>query len=513
MSEEQNSLYQLIKSLTKSEKRHFSIFASRHTIGDKNNTLILFEKLEKLKIFNEKEFLLKNSKEEFAKHFRFNKHFLYKLILKSLHAFHAAQTVEAELRELLHHVEILADKGLHKQCMQLLTAAKAKAIKYENFEILCDLLKKQSNLMRDLNYANITTEDLDLFYEQYHEALSKVNDFAKHEALSAKMYIDITRQGFLRRKESAVKFEEMFSEIELEGAKLSGFYRSSFLFFQSHSFAAFMTRDFLQANEWIDKSIELFEKHSHMKLEYMRAYVITLNNKVIVLNNLKKYSVVQPIIDKLFELKPRSQSLKNRIFYSTHNIVLTMYNDTGEFERGFEVLKEMERKLASKEVQFLNVQNLITHWFSASCVNFGSRNFLEANKYLQKIIDRNDLTHRSDLLCFAKILRMMTQFETGKLDLLENTVKSTYRFLSRRDRIYKFEDVVIKFIRNKMPHMNSKKEIIEGFKELHTEFVRLSNEEFEKNAFEYFDFVSWLESKIENRPFSEVLKEKAKITQ
>lgn len=31
---------------------------------------------------------------------------------------------------------------------------------------------------------------------------------------------------------------------------------------------------------------------------------------------------------------------------------------------------------------------------------------------------------------------------------------------------------------------------------------------YESKALEYFDFVSWLESKIENRPFAEVVREK-----
>ncbi len=42
-----NQLFQLIKSLNKSEKRYFNLYASRHTIGEKNNYVILFEAIDK----------------------------------------------------------------------------------------------------------------------------------------------------------------------------------------------------------------------------------------------------------------------------------------------------------------------------------------------------------------------------------------------------------------------------------------------------------------------------------
>src|SRR5688572_16421824 len=109
MSKKEENLISLIHSLSKSEKRYFSLYASRHTIGKQNNTLRLFKKLEVLKNYSEKKFLEKNRTEAFAKHYRFNKHFLYKLILDSLRAYHSGKTPESEIRELIHNAEILTE--------------------------------------------------------------------------------------------------------------------------------------------------------------------------------------------------------------------------------------------------------------------------------------------------------------------------------------------------------------------------------------------------------------------
>ena len=42
-------------------------------------------------------------------------------------------------------------------------------------------------------------------------------------------------------------------------------------------------------------------------------------------------------------------------------------------------------------------------------------------------------------------------------------------------------------------------------------FIELEKNTYEKRAFLYRDIISWLESKIENRKISDIIKEKAKL--
>ena len=46
------------------------------------------------------------------------------------------------------------------------------------------------------------------------------------------------------------------------------------------------------------------------------------------------------------------------------------------------------------------------------------------------------------------------------------------------------------------------------FKELKTDLLNITKNQFEAKVMDHFDFISWLESKIENKPFVEILKEK-----
>ena len=47
------ALFELIKSLSKSEKRYFKLLSSRHTIGDENNYVKLFDFIDKQTTYDE----------------------------------------------------------------------------------------------------------------------------------------------------------------------------------------------------------------------------------------------------------------------------------------------------------------------------------------------------------------------------------------------------------------------------------------------------------------------------
>jgi hypothetical protein len=46
------------------------------------------------------------------------------------------------------------------------------------------------------------------------------------------------------------------------------------------------------------------------------------------------------------------------------------------------------------------------------------------------------------------------------------------------------------------------------FKKLHSQLIELEKRPFENRAFLYLDVISWLESKIENRPIGDIIREK-----
>ena len=81
-------LFDLIKSLTPSEKRHFKLFTARHVIGEKNNYSKLFDAVEKLDQYDEDKLKKTLKDESLVRNLAYEKNYLYSMISDSLHVYH-----------------------------------------------------------------------------------------------------------------------------------------------------------------------------------------------------------------------------------------------------------------------------------------------------------------------------------------------------------------------------------------------------------------------------------------
>lgn len=111
-------------------------------------------------------------------------------------------------------------------------------------------------------------------------------------------------------------------------------------------------------------------------------------------------------------------------------------------------------------------------------------------------------------MCFARVLSLVAHYEAGMDYHLEVQLRSTYKFLIKMNDLHEVQREMIKFLKNLgniYPH-----ELKSEFIKLHARLKVYENHPYEKRAFLYLDIISWLESKIENRPVAEIIQEKAK---
>ena len=142
-------LFQLIKSLTKSEKRYFKLSSTLQS-GEKNY-IKLFEAIENQFIYDEEAIKFLFKKETFIKHLPSEKNHLYNLILKSLRNFYTDNSADAILQELLRNIELLYNKALYKECIKNINKAKSIAYNYEKYYFLLDIINWEKRIIEDGN--------------------------------------------------------------------------------------------------------------------------------------------------------------------------------------------------------------------------------------------------------------------------------------------------------------------------------------------------------------------------
>ena len=127
--------------------------------------------------------------------------------------------------------------------------------------------------------------------------------------------------------------------------------------------------------------------------------------------------------------------------------------------------------------------------------------------YLQKIIRSKNISAAEDLQCFSRILNLIAHYECGLDYDLERQFVDTYKFLLKMENLQAVQKVFLTSIRHLsdvFPH-----EIKNEFKRIHGKLKPFENHPYEKRAFLYLDILSWLESKIQNKPIATIIKEKS----
>jgi hypothetical protein len=138
---------------------------------------------------------------------------------------------------------------------------------------------------------------------------------------------------------------------------------------------------------------------------------------------------------------------------------------------------------------------------------FGAEKYSLALKWNNKLLNDVSIDESQDLHCYGQILSLIIHIELKHDDFIPHAFKSTHRYLSSRNRVYKFENVFLDFV-GKILKTKSREEQTKYYKELKAELEPLEKDPFEKTVFENFDFVSWVDSKIKRIPFREIVEEK-----
>ena len=122
-----DNLFQLIKTLEKSEKRNFKLYATRNSSSDELKTVQLFDALDKMDAYDEVVLLKKNKgiKKQQLSNLKAQ---LYKQILSSLRLIDVTN-IDVLLHEQMDYARLLYNKGLYLQSLKVLDKMKELAKK------------------------------------------------------------------------------------------------------------------------------------------------------------------------------------------------------------------------------------------------------------------------------------------------------------------------------------------------------------------------------------------------
>lgn len=493
-------LFQLIKSLTKSEKRYFNIIASKKKSESKtNNYLKLFNAIDKQEEYDEKKIIDQFSNSVFIKHLPSEKNHLYHLILKSLHLYHSASSPETTVEELLHYVEILYNKGMFYQSKKMAERVKELTTVGEMYLQLIRLSKTQIKLGKLSDSYEDMQAELRYAIAGFRQALEKLENLVEYNELSAEIFLFIRKEGEAIREEADIrKIETIINHPLMSDEKKALSFDAKVIYYFIKATYCFIIGRLEEALSLAIKECELVAARPEKKF----SYTAVLSNVCEIALSMKKYDTVNLYMKKLKEVHSNVVSEQGEQFYRYYDMFLRMHVSTGEFSKGIALAPLIENGI-TRYKKHIHKSRVISFYYHLAYSFFGEGEYKRALQWINKILnDKTDL--RGDILGFARILNILIHFELGNHLLLEHLFKSTHRFISTKGKMYQIEIHVLNFLKG-LSQGFSGNELKKAMIKLKNDLLPLTNNPFEKRAFEYFNMISWLDGKLEGKSFSEVV--------
>lgn len=498
-------MFKLIKSLNKSEKGYFKKYANFHVRNDQNNYTRIFDAIDLQQEYDEKKVVHKFRNERFVRQFAVAKNYLYEMILEALEAYHKNSTTE--IRSLLSRIEILVDKGLHSQAKKLLRKAKDMAMSHEKLTYIPEInLMEQSIYRMQYNVGDLR-DNSDKLIEEIEQCAMRIKNMAEYESLKNRLYVQRIEMGVLRNEREMKSYDWFLKNPLLKNEKQALSINAKILYYELYASYYNYIEDSQKCYEFSSRLIELIEENPQVIETNVNFPTQFLYRHSIQCYNIGKYHEALEYISRMEILKPKSDIQKLNILLKAYNTKLNVYFRMGNMKKCLQLIPEIE-ELLDKNKDSDKLLKEIIYWQVTSLLMIAEE-YKQALKWLVKANISDHYNIRQDLECIGRIMEIVLHYELGKFDIMEYRIKSTYRFLANKQKMYQLEWIILTSIR-KLINVHSKEESIRFFKQLKKSLEPIIQDPLEGKFLDYFDIMSWLESKVENRKFADVVKQKLK---
>lgn len=508
-----DDLIQLIRSLTRAEKRHFRLFAQRNSASEELLFLQLFDFLDRHGDYDESAILKKLPDLKKSQLPNLKAH-LYRQLLTSLRLLGKNQNEDISLREMIDGARVLYNKGLYRASLDQLAKAKERALQ-GHFEVLAlECIDFEKHIE-----SQYITRSIEGRAEQLSTQSRALNTRIRHghaySNLALQMYALFLKAGFARNRTDYEQVEAFFRRHKPDIPYDTLGFWGKLYYAQSYVWLYHIGQQFSACYRHVRTWVQLFEETPAMKKLHPALYLRGLHNLLGNLYNSLDYQRFCATLDRLeafpasvdFQMSRNVEGLFHLYRYM-HRI--ERHFQEGTYREGLDLVPDLSRCIDDDTYNW-DSHRVMVFWYRIGCLYFAVGDYDNAIGYLNKIIQQKNPDYRADIQCFSRILCLIAHFELGNARLLEYQIKSVYRFLLQMGDMQAVQKEILRFLR-RTPDMRTDL-LIQEFRQLHAKLLPLADDPYERRPFLYLDILSWLESKLEKRPISGIVQEKFEARQ
>src|SRR6476620_5465824 len=372
-----DALFQLIKSLEKSEKRNFKLYVKRNSGGEDLKIVQLFDALDKMDEYDEEGLLRKNksiSKQQLS---NIQAH-LYRKILTSLRLIKDTDNIDIQLHEHMDHARILYNKVLYHQSLRMLDRLKEQARTNNQFTYLMQAIFFEKKI-EALHITRSMQDRADSLAQESYDVIDKLQSITSLSNLSLLLYSWYIRNGHARNEKDAEAVEHYFIQhLPAEAGQLTSFYEKLYLY-QSYCWYNFIRQDFLTYYRYAQKWVDLFDKHPDMIAVETAHYIKGLHNLLGAHFDLHNFAKFDEVIAKFeaFANSPLVQQNDNNKIQSFVYLSISKINKhfmEGTFIEGMNLVPYIEQNLKEYNL-YLDRHRVLVFYYKIASLYFGSGDY------------------------------------------------------------------------------------------------------------------------------------------
>lgn len=494
-----SELYELVKSLTKSEKRYFKLYTQFQ--GGSKAYLYLFGIIEKMNGYNEGKIRTQFTQQYQPTHFPATKQYLFQQLIAALRSFGAYKDLDSDHTDMIETYKVLHYKGLHGQSAKLLK--KIKAITWSDDAFIRHYyVLLQQYLQQIYHTTDPESSGIREIVEERKKVLQIIQNYSwvgdvftlQRIFLRNKLYCRSAEDKAALRRIIApllkTKESDMLSRTALgmRNMALCDYYSAMSMFgkaFETSRVYLELRENAGRADKVDTQTIAEYAQHLWLAVRAGRYDDFDIH--------LARY---KSFVDEITNHDKHALAYERWYLFS-----LIRFCRLGLFDNAVLLQKEQQKTITQFEASF-TMKGKITIWYFHAYRDFARADYRKALQMIQKIqLEANDEVEEYS---FSKLLLMFIQFELGNHELLSYQVRSAQRFMEKQGRMYRCEKALLGFFKS-VELAASKSDLRQKLLELKEQMTRLFKLPHERGFLFFIDVDSWVDAKLAGKQFADLI--------
>lgn len=478
-------LFTLIRSMSRAEKRSFKLYARRYNKAA--NYLRLFDAIDRQEEYDEEDIRRRFAGERFIDRLTATKDYLYDMILRSLCEQHEGETPEQRVLALYRRADVLVNRRLYTQAEKLIAKAKALCRHYELFEELGVILNLE---------AYLPWVDRAALFAETQQMMDCLNTNFAYGLFAERLRAMSEGRRIVRTAAEKAELHAIVQSCPHASAEDAPTFGAGLRYWFGYAHYYSLLGKAAQANRCHKEIVDLFHAHPQFIETNTLAYLSEVRMVYAVQIAGADYDDAAETIERFraIDVPPRFVPFREILLFFMEQQYRRSTVQLGKLEHLRRRYAELGR-LYPQEMRSYGVNMHIHITMNFASMYFLAGRYARALAYLNALLDDPSLGRYPAVENNAKIMVLIVHYELGHTELVQHLLRSTYRFLLKRERLFAFERCVLRYLR-RLSSVHGERELRRWFRELYEAVNALADDPLERKFLQRSDYLDWLKGRL-----------------